>query len=143
MLFFQISLKNSEVRTTHNTFRECRVYFSRNSCITFYKPSKYLAQFLSLNIFAVRSVRYVWVTCSVSSQARAFRFSYFTTMNFSERARGKESRSGRETSKRHSSPSRSPGAPLSLRAQSNLPTFFDATRSNPDRNSEFSYAPSS
>ena len=35
--FFQISLKNSELKTTHNTFRDCRVRFSdnlsRNSCI--------------------------------------------------------------------------------------------------------------
>ena len=25
--FFQISLKNSELKTTHNTFRDCRVRF--------------------------------------------------------------------------------------------------------------------
>ena len=35
--FFQTSLKNSEFKTTHNTFRDCRVHFSynlsRNSCI--------------------------------------------------------------------------------------------------------------
>ena len=35
--FFQISLKNSELKTTHNTFRDCGVHFSenlsRNSCI--------------------------------------------------------------------------------------------------------------
>ena len=55
---------------------------------------KYLAQFLSLNIFEARTVRYVWVTCSVSSQTRAFRFSYVTIMNFSERVWGKESRTG-------------------------------------------------
>ena len=35
--FFQISLKNSELETTHNTFRDCRVHIfsdniSRNSC---------------------------------------------------------------------------------------------------------------
>ena len=28
--FFQISLKNSELKTTHNTFRDCRVHFSDN-----------------------------------------------------------------------------------------------------------------
>ena len=27
--FFQISLKNSELKTTHNTFRDCRVHFFR------------------------------------------------------------------------------------------------------------------
>ena len=27
--FFQISVKNSELKTTHNTFRYCRVYFFR------------------------------------------------------------------------------------------------------------------
>ena len=27
--FFQISLKNSEIKTTHNTFRGCRMYFIR------------------------------------------------------------------------------------------------------------------
>ena len=27
--FFQISLKNSELKTTHNAFRDCRVYFFR------------------------------------------------------------------------------------------------------------------
>ena len=42
----------------------------------------------------MRSVRYVWVTCSVSSQTRAFRFSYVTIMNFFERVWGKESRTG-------------------------------------------------
>ena len=26
---FQISLKNSELKTTHNTFRDCRVHFFR------------------------------------------------------------------------------------------------------------------
>ena len=35
--FFQISLKNSELKTTHNAFRDCRVHFSdnlsRNSCM--------------------------------------------------------------------------------------------------------------
>ena len=35
--FFQISLKNSELKTTHNTFRDCGVHFSDNlspnSCI--------------------------------------------------------------------------------------------------------------
>ena len=35
--FFQISLKNSELKTTHNTFRDCGMHFSdklsRNSCI--------------------------------------------------------------------------------------------------------------
>ena len=35
--FFQISLKNSALKTTHNTFRDCRVHFSdnlsRNRCI--------------------------------------------------------------------------------------------------------------
>ena len=35
--FFQISLKNSALKTTHNTFRECRLHFfdklSRNSCL--------------------------------------------------------------------------------------------------------------
>ena len=25
---FQISLKNSELKTTHNTFQDCRVHFS-------------------------------------------------------------------------------------------------------------------
>ena len=55
---------------------------------------KYLAQFLSLNIFAARSVRYVLVTYSVSSQTRAFRFRYVTIMKFSERVWGKESRTG-------------------------------------------------
>ena len=33
---FQISLKNSELKTTHNTFRDCRVHFFRqpqSSCI--------------------------------------------------------------------------------------------------------------
>ena len=37
MPFFQISLKNGELKTTHNTFRDCRVLFfrqlSRNRCI--------------------------------------------------------------------------------------------------------------
>ena len=37
MPFFQISLKKSELKTTHNTFRDCRVHFcdnlSWNSCI--------------------------------------------------------------------------------------------------------------
>ena len=37
MPFYQICLKNSELKTTHNTFRDCRVHFSnnlsRNSCI--------------------------------------------------------------------------------------------------------------
>ena len=28
--FFQTSLKNSEFKTTHNTFRDCRVHFFRN-----------------------------------------------------------------------------------------------------------------
>ena len=27
--FFEISLKNSELKTTHNTFRDCRVHFFR------------------------------------------------------------------------------------------------------------------
>ena len=27
--FFQISLKNSELKNTHNTFRDCRVHFFR------------------------------------------------------------------------------------------------------------------
>ena len=27
--FFQISLKNSELKTTHNTFRNCRMHFFR------------------------------------------------------------------------------------------------------------------
>ena len=27
--FFQISLKNSELKTTHNTIRDCRVHFFR------------------------------------------------------------------------------------------------------------------
>ena len=27
--FFQISVKNSELKTTHNTFSDCRVYFFR------------------------------------------------------------------------------------------------------------------
>ena len=27
VLFFQISLKNSELKTTHNTFRDCHVHF--------------------------------------------------------------------------------------------------------------------
>ena len=27
MLFFQISFKNSELKTTHNTYRDCRVHF--------------------------------------------------------------------------------------------------------------------
>ena len=27
--FFQISLKNSALKATHNTFRDCRVHFSR------------------------------------------------------------------------------------------------------------------
>ena len=27
--FFQISLKNSELKTTHNAFQDCRVYFFR------------------------------------------------------------------------------------------------------------------
>ena len=27
MPFFQISLKKSELKTTHNTFRDCRVHF--------------------------------------------------------------------------------------------------------------------
>ena len=34
--FFEISLKNSDLKTTHNTLRDCRVHFSdnlsRNSC---------------------------------------------------------------------------------------------------------------
>ena len=29
MPFFQISLKNSELKTTHDTFRDCRVHFFR------------------------------------------------------------------------------------------------------------------
>ena len=29
--FFQISLKNSELKTTHNTFRDCRVHFFRQT----------------------------------------------------------------------------------------------------------------
>ena len=29
LLFFQISLKNSELKTTHNTFRGCHMYFIR------------------------------------------------------------------------------------------------------------------
>ena len=29
LLFLQISLKNSELKTTHNTFRGCRVHFIR------------------------------------------------------------------------------------------------------------------
>ena len=29
MRFFQISLKKSELKTTHNTFRDCRVHFFR------------------------------------------------------------------------------------------------------------------
>ena len=29
VLFFQISLKNSELKTTHNTYRDCRVHFFR------------------------------------------------------------------------------------------------------------------
>ena len=29
VLFFQISLKKSELKTTHNTFRDCRVHFFR------------------------------------------------------------------------------------------------------------------
>ena len=29
MPFFQISLKNGELKTTHNTFRDCRVLFFR------------------------------------------------------------------------------------------------------------------
>ena len=36
MRFFQISLKKSELKTTHNTFRDCRVHFfdnlSQNGC---------------------------------------------------------------------------------------------------------------
>ena len=35
MSFFQISLKNSELKTTHNTFRDCALFsdnLSRNSC---------------------------------------------------------------------------------------------------------------
>ena len=50
--FFQISLKNGEPQTTHNTFRVCRVHFfphSRNSCI--YKAD-------SCFCLAVRSTRY-------------------------------------------------------------------------------------
>ena len=30
--FFQISLKNSELKTTHDTFRGCRVHFIRQPC---------------------------------------------------------------------------------------------------------------
>ena len=37
MRFFQIFLKKSELKTTHNTFRDCRVQFSdnlsQNGCI--------------------------------------------------------------------------------------------------------------
>ena len=29
MPFFQISLKNSELKTTHNAFRDCRLHFFR------------------------------------------------------------------------------------------------------------------
>ena len=31
--FFEVSLKKSRLKATHNTFRDCRVQFSRNSCI--------------------------------------------------------------------------------------------------------------
>ena len=35
--FFQISLKNSELKTTHNTFRGCHVHFIRQPC-TAWRP---------------------------------------------------------------------------------------------------------
>ena len=42
--FFQISLRNGELKTTHNTFRDCRCTFSdnlsRNSCIFILHISK-------------------------------------------------------------------------------------------------------
>ena len=40
VLFFQISLKNSELKTTHNTFRDCRMHFSQQPF------SKYLCVYL-------------------------------------------------------------------------------------------------
>ena len=46
--FSQISLKNSELKTTHNTFRDCRVHFFRQSFSKLYmymivlRPSRFI-----------------------------------------------------------------------------------------------------
>ena len=37
--FFQNSLKNSELKTTHNTFRDCRVHFFRQPFRQLYTQS--------------------------------------------------------------------------------------------------------
>ena len=51
MPFFQIPLKNSELKTTHNTLRDCCVHFfrqpqSRNSCIYIKKGQPKVRLFL-------------------------------------------------------------------------------------------------
>ena len=99
---------------------------------------KYLAQFLSLNIFAARSVRYV---CFEPNESLSIPLRHHNEIFRASLGKGESD--WNETNIWHSSPGRLPGVSLSLRAQSNQPTFFDTTRSNSDRNSDFSYAPSS
>ena len=50
--FFEVSLKNSELKNTHNTFRDCRVHFFRQP----FSKQLYMRRLFSLMVFNITNL---------------------------------------------------------------------------------------